>query len=68
MKTLRHCVMCEEEIDQKRVEAMPNCKVCVDCQQKREKSGSFRRSKMEVVQELRAWEVENLTNVLIKGE
>ncbi len=64
----RDCVMCEEPIDPKRVKALPNCRVCLECQQKRENSGSFRRSKMEVVQELRAWEVESLNNVLIKGE
>lgn len=34
--SLTHCAECEEEIPQKRRDAIPGVKLCIDCQQERD--------------------------------
>lgn len=65
---VKYCVLCEEEIEKARVRVKPDVKFCIKCQEDRERKGLFKRSTIEVHQELKAWEVENIHMTLIKGE
>jgi phage/conjugal plasmid C-4 type zinc finger TraR family protein len=40
--SLTHCAECEEEIPQKRREAIPGVKLCIDCQQERDGAQKMR--------------------------
>lgn len=37
-ESLTHCAECEEEIPEKRREALPGIKLCIDCQQERDQA------------------------------
>ena len=39
-ESLTHCAECEEEIPEKRRQAIPGVKLCIDCQQERD--GAFK--------------------------
>ncbi|WP_243612189.1 DksA/TraR family C4-type zinc finger protein [Shimia aestuarii] len=39
-ESLTHCAECEEEIPQKRREAIPGVKLCIECQEERD--GAFK--------------------------
>ena len=62
------CEECEKPISAKRLKALPNTVLCIDCAEAREDSGEFIRSQMEVNTEISGWEFEGVTTKIIKGE
>lgn len=64
----KDCVLCGEEINEKRLKVKPETVYCIECQTKREEKGLFSRSKIEIYQELKSWEVEALHSIIIKGD
>jgi len=61
------CVECEESIDERRLKALPNTKVCVSCQQNRERNGRFQLHVMDVQAKSRCGEVDTLEQTLVRG-
>lgn len=61
------CSDCGEEIPPKRVEALPNVKLCIACQTKAEKTGKFQRHKIDVQPEVESWENVGIVQTLVRG-
>ena len=62
------CIYCGEEIDSKRLKAIPNPKICIDCQSSREKSGKFNKHHMEITQEIKGWTHESVITRIVRGD
>lgn len=62
------CEDCDKIIPSNRVENFPKVKTCIACQEERENKGEFRRSKMEIYQDLKGWQVESINTKIIKGD
>lgn len=65
---MRSCVECGEQIPEERLRAKPDTKYCIDCQEIRESTGKFSRSKMKIVQEIVGYQCEDVQQELIRGE
>ena len=62
------CKECDSEIPEKRLKAKPNVVLCIDCQEKAEKEGKFKRSKIEISQEIEGWQYAGNIETLIPGD
>jgi len=65
---MQECLDCGDEIDAKRLKARPTAKVCVACQEAREATGKFKRSKMEIGQFIEGWQWAGQQEHLIPGD
>lgn len=65
---MKTCILCEEPIAEARLMVLPNTRICLLCQSKREKNGEFRRSHMEISQSTNGWQFEDLETKIVKGE
>lgn len=65
---IRGCLLCSDEIDERRVGANPLVSYCLSCQQERETNNTFVKSRMEIGQEINGWQFEGLKTTIIKGE
>lgn len=61
------CEDCEDEILPERLKVNPNTTVCVVCQEKREKEGKFKRSHIEISQNITGWQCEDVIQTVIPG-
>jgi len=61
------CEECDEEIDARRMKALPTTKVCVPCQQDRESNGRFRLHKLDVQSKTRCGEIDTTEQTLVRG-
>jgi hypothetical protein len=63
----RGCIKCGDEISAKRLEALPNTKLCIDCQGNREKAGDFQKHKIDIQPEITSWECTGVTQAVVRG-
>lgn len=67
-KAEKVCEECGDAIPSKRLKLLPRAEYCVDCQDKLERAGLFRRHKMDVVAKQNGGgEVEELNEVFHRG-
>jgi len=69
MKTniTKECEGCGEEINPRRLQAMPNTKTCIGCQEDNEKAGRFALHRMDVKGTTRCGEIDEVQMVLHRG-
>ena len=64
---MKDCVSCGEEISPKRIAALPEAELCVDCQETAEKNGLYKKHVMDVQPVMKAGELEELTTRIVRG-
>jgi RNA polymerase-binding transcription factor DksA len=64
---MKDCTACGEEISPKRVAALPQVELCIDCQEAAEKKGFFKKHVMDVQPVMKAGELEELTTRIVRG-
>jgi RNA polymerase-binding transcription factor DksA len=64
---MKECVACGEEISPKRVKALPEAELCVDCQSLVEERGLYKKHVMDVQPVMKAGELEELTTRIVRG-
>lgn len=62
------CKDCGDEIPKERVRANPKTRICIECQEQREKSGKFNRHTMEINPEIESWNCVGVTQSLVRGK
>lgn len=63
----RECNGCGEEIDPRRVKAMPQTNICVGCQEENENAGKFALHKMSISGVTRCDELDEVKVVIHRG-
>lgn len=63
----KSCEDCGGTIPSARVIAIPHVRVCVDCQQDREKNGNYQRHKMSVQHTFKGDEIENTEETIVRS-
>ena len=67
MKNTRECKDCGEKINPGRLKAIPQTKVCVDCQEENEKAGRFQLHRMEAKGTTRCNEIDQVKMIFHRG-
>lgn len=64
---MKECVDCGQEINPRRVEALPGAETCVSCQADREDAGYFVRHKIDIKASVRCGEVDTITQTIVRA-
>ena len=61
------CEECDEEINEKRLEAVPHTRLCVFCQKSLENNGGYALHKLDVQLKTRCGEIDITIQTLVRG-
>ena len=64
---MKECDGCGDEINPKRVKAMPKAKNCIYCQEQNERDGKFAHHKMSIHGTTRCGEIDTVEMILHRG-
>lgn len=67
-KTVKSCEECGDLIAPKRVELLPEAKLCFDCQSDLERAGKHQRHKMNVEIRFKGDEVESYEQTVVRAK
>lgn len=64
---MTQCEECDEEINEKRLKAMPHTRLCVFCQKFLENNGGYALHKLDVQSKTRCGEIDTTEQILVRG-
>lgn len=64
--TTKECTSCGEEISPKRLKAIPNTELCIECQSEAERNGLHKRHVMDVQPVMKCGEMDEVISTIVR--